>query len=230
MTQFRAFTPGYASPEQLKGEPITTASDVYSLGVVLYELLTGCSPYGSTVRTLHELARAVCELEPEKPSTAIRRHSMRVRTALPSPARDVPVAVAGDSNKLSRRLRGDLDNIVLMALRKEPQRRYSSVEQFAQDIRRHLENLPVTARQDTAVYRASKFVIRHKTGVAATAVFAILLLVALLVTLARPALRVRSAPEPSSASTTCGSWRIRSFSKSTIPFKICPGLRQPANW
>ena len=182
MTQFRAFTPGYASPEQLKGEPITTASDVYSLGVVLYELLTGCSPYGSTGRTLHELARAVCELEPEKPSTAIRRHSMRVRTALPSPARDVPVGVAGDSNKLSRRLRGDLDNIVLMALRKEPERRYSSVEQFAQDIRRHLENLPVTARQDTAVYRASKFVIRHKTGVAATAVFAILLLAALLVT------------------------------------------------
>jgi eukaryotic-like serine/threonine-protein kinase len=182
MTQFRAFTPGYASPEQLKGEPITTASDVYSLGVVLYELLTGCSPYGSTGRTLHELTRAVCELEPEKPSTAIRRRSIRERNGLPSPAGDVPVAVAGDSNKLSRRLRGDLDNIVLMALRKEPERRYSSVEQFAQDIRRHLENLPVTARQDTAVYRASKFVTRHKTGVAATAVFAILLLAALLVT------------------------------------------------
>src|ERR1700674_1269773 len=182
LTIFRVLTPGYASPEQIKGEPITTASDVYSLGVVMYELLTGCSPYGSTGRTLHELARAVCELEPEKTSTAIRRHSMRVRTALPSPARDVPVGVAGDSNKLSRRLRGDLDNIVLMALRKEPERRYSSVEQFAQDIRRHLENLPVTARQDTAVYRASKFVIRHKTGVAATAVFAILLLAALWVT------------------------------------------------
>ena len=176
LTQFRAFTPGYASPEQIKGEPITTASDVYSLGVVLYELLTGCSPYGSTTRTLHEIARAVCELEPEKPSTAIRRRSIG------APAEGSPVARDGDSNKLSRRLKGDLDNIVLMALRKEPQRRYSSVERFAQDIRRHLENLPVTARQDTAGYRASKFITRHKTGVGVTAAFAILLLVALFVT------------------------------------------------
>ena len=176
LTQFRAFTPGYASPEQIKGEPITTASDVYSLGVVLYELLTGCSPYGTSSRTLHEIARAVCEVEPEKPSTAIRRR------AAGATAGSGTVAGDGDSNKLSRRLKGDLDNIVLMALRKEPQRRYSSVERFAADIRRHLENLPVTARQDTAGYRASKFIARHKAGVTASAVFAILLLAALVIT------------------------------------------------
>src|ERR1700674_3218511 len=175
MTQFRAFTPGYASPEQVKGEPITTASDVYSLGVVLYELLTGCSPYGRSSRTPHEISRAVCDLEPVKPSTAIRCRSA-------SPRRGEPPVAGGESNKLSRRLKGDLDNIILMALRKEPQRRYSSVEQFAQDIRRHLENLPVIARQDTAGYRASKFIARHKIGVATTAAFAIILLTALLVT------------------------------------------------
>ena len=175
LTQFRAFTPGYASPEQVKGEPITTASDVYSLGVVLYELLTGCSPYGRSSRTPHEISRAVCDLEPVKPSTAIRRRSA-------SPRRGEPPVAGGESNKLSRRLKGDLDNIILMALRKEPQRRYSSVEQFAQDIRRHLENLPVIARQDTAGYRASKFIARHKIGVATTAAFAIILLTALLVT------------------------------------------------
>src|ERR1700732_1804888 len=175
LTQFRAFTPGYASPEQIKGEPITTATDVYSLGVVLYELLTGCSPYGSSSLTPHEIGRAVCDLELVKPSTAIRRRSISAQGGGP------PVA-AGESNKLSRRLKGDLDNIILMALRKEPQRRYNSVEQFAQDIRRHLGNVPVNARQDTAGYRASKFIARHKTGVAATAVFTMLLLAALLVT------------------------------------------------
>ena len=176
MTQFRAFTPGYASPEQLKGEPITTASDVYSLGVVLYELLAGSSPYGSATRTPHEIARAVCEVEPLKPSTAVRRLAASGKSGV------VPVAGEADANKLSQRLKGDLDNIILMALRKEPQRRYSSVEQFAADIRRHLGNLPVTARQDTAGYRVSKFVARHKTGVALTATFAVLLLVALIVT------------------------------------------------
>ena len=167
---FRLLTPLYASPEQVKGEPITTASDVYSLGVVLYELLTGRTPYNVPTHTPHEVSRAVCETEPEKPSAAVRRTqsspsvgreaALQERTALGGVREGSPA-------KLSKRLRGDLDNIVLMALRKEPQRRYASVEQLAQDIRRHLEHLPVVALKDTVGYRASKFVARHKLGVAA---------------------------------------------------------------
>ncbi len=121
MSMFRLLTPAYASPEQIRGEAITTASDVYSLGVLLYECLTGHRPYGANSSAPHEISRAVCEVEPEKPSTAVRRTAQR------------PTA------PLVKRLRGDLDNIVLMALRKEPQRRYASVDQFATDIRRHLQ-------------------------------------------------------------------------------------------
>lgn len=181
LTVFRMLTPGYASPEQIKGEPITTASDVYSLGVVLYELLTGRSPYRETSRSPRELAQAVCEFEPEKPSTAVlkRPAELRERNA-GSENRD---SHSGALQKLGRRLRGDLDNIVLMALRKEPQRRYTSVEQFASDIRRHLENLPVIARKDTARYRAVKFVTRHKAGVFAALSVAVILLSALAITL-----------------------------------------------
>ncbi len=174
LTLFRVLTPGYASPEQVKGEPITTASDVYSLGVVLYELLTGSHPYRRANSTPQEVARAVCEAEPEKPSTAVRKrgsdgdHGDTARTGL------AMLEAFGDSTeKLSKRLSGDLDNILLMALRKEPQRRYASVEQFAEDIRRHLENLPVLARKDTARYRTAKFITRHKAGVAAAVVVAI---------------------------------------------------------
>jgi len=182
VTVFRMLTPAYSSPEQIKGETITTASDVYSLGVVLYELLTGYSPYRVTTRTTQELARLVCEFEPEKPSTAVLRKEIagadsNLQTSSPlSGLHDVP------AEKLSRGLRGDLDNIILMALRKEPQRRYASVEQFATDIRRHLDDLPVIARKDTVRYRTSKFITRHKAGVLAAASVAIILLVALVVT------------------------------------------------
>ncbi len=181
LTQFRALTPRYASPEQIKGEPISTASDVYSLGVLLYELLTSSSPYGITACTQHELAQAVCELEPEKPSAVVRRIHQS-SSGLQSETDGSRNTGDADFKKLGRRLEGDVDNIVLMALRKEPQRRYGSVEQFAEDIRRHLEDLPVIAREDTTGYRVSKFVARHRAGVIATAAVVIVLIVALLVT------------------------------------------------
>lgn len=174
----RPMTPEYASPEQIRGEPITTASDVYSLGVVLYQLLTGRSPYPGETRSSHELARAVCETDPGRPSSAVMRPQL-IRSG--DQVEEVPAELIsrsreGSPAKLQRRLAGDLDSIVLMALRKEPQRRYASVEQFAEDIRRHLEALPVAATKGSWKYRAGKFVVRHKAGVVATAVAAVALI------------------------------------------------------
>jgi serine/threonine protein kinase/tetratricopeptide (TPR) repeat protein len=184
MSMFRMLTPGYASPEQMKGEEITTASDVYSLGVLLYELLTGHRPYQTAGRAPHEISQAVCEFQPARPSTAVRRIETRETTGglvEISPA-SLSAVRDGSTEKLSKRLRGDLDNIVLMALRKEPSRRYASVDQFATDMRWHLGNLPVSASKDTIRYRASKFVTRHKVGVAATAVVVLTLLAGMAVT------------------------------------------------
>ena len=162
-TVLRRLTPEYASPEQVRGEALTTASDVYSLGVLLYRLLVGHSPYRGRATTATVLERQICEEEPERPSVAAAR-------ADGSPARE------GTPEKLRRRLEGDLDNIVLMALRKEAQRRYASVEQLSQDLDRHLANLPVIARPDRAAYRTAKFIRRHRAGVAATAAIAVLLI------------------------------------------------------
>jgi non-specific serine/threonine protein kinase/serine/threonine-protein kinase len=166
---FRILTPSYASPEQVKGEPMTTASDVYSLGVVLYELLTGRSPYAAAGTTSNEIARAACDSDPLRPSLALYR-SGTVVDANFRPA---------SAQRIARRLRGDLDNIVLMALRKEPSRRYASVEQLSDDLRRHLDSVPVVARKDTLAYRTSKFFSRHKAGVTGTVAVALALIVGL---------------------------------------------------
>ncbi|HEU0107171.1 MAG TPA: serine/threonine-protein kinase, partial [Vicinamibacteria bacterium] len=130
-------TPEYASPEQWRGSPVTAASDIYSLGVILYRLLAGRSPYKVGSDLPHELSRAVCEEDPAPPSST-----------------GAPVT--------RRRLAGDLDAIVLKALRKEPERRYSSAEDLSEDIRRHLEGRPVTARKDGVRYRTGRLIRRNK--------------------------------------------------------------------
>src|SRR5438552_4205249 len=162
MTGVRPMTPEYASPEQVRGEAVTTASDVYSLGIILYELLVGRSPYRFTSRSALDVAREITDTEPPRPSTAVDR------------GKDLKFDPTGVRN--SKALKGDLDTIVLMALRKEPERRYQSVEQLSDDIHRHLGNRPVLARKDTVRYRAAKFVQRNKVAVAA----ALLLLASLI--------------------------------------------------
>ena len=139
-------TPGYASPEQARGGPVTTTSDVYSLGALLYHLLTGQPPHRFSTATpsATEIFQVIAEKEPARASTV-------------APA------------EAQRALRGDLDNILSTALRKEPERRYSGVTAFAEDLRRSLEGRPVRARPATLGYRASKFIRRNKLGVAAAA-------------------------------------------------------------
>jgi eukaryotic-like serine/threonine-protein kinase len=182
----RVMTPEYASPEQACGETITTASDVYSLGVLLYELLTGHRPYSLARRSLLEIIEAICKQEPAKPSTVVSRTETSPgagSTAVTITPEAVSKARDSEPQRLRRELQGDLDNIVLKAMRKEPQRRYTSVEQFSEDIKRYFQRLPVIARQDTLSYRASKFLARHKAGVAAATLVIVALLAGAVTTL-----------------------------------------------
>ena len=162
MTAMRAFTPGYASPEQARGDRITTSSDVYSLGVILYELLSGERPYRFERRSVDEIVQTLNSTPPPRPSlVATRRRS--ATSSNPNASEDGATPAWLPNTDLS----GDLDNIVLMALRLEPEQRYPSVEAFAADVQRHRDLRPVHARPPTWSYRTSRFIGRNRVAVAA---------------------------------------------------------------
>src|SRR5450631_4192811 len=150
---FRLMTPDHASPEQVRGQAITTSSDVYVLGVLLFRLLTGTGPFFIPSMRLSDIEHAICEKDPPLPSHAVKDDSAETRRI--ADARNLSPA------RLRRVLRGDLDNMVFMAMRKEPERRYASAQQMASDIQRYLDGKPVIARRDTMSYRTSKFARRH---------------------------------------------------------------------
>ena len=165
----RMLTPDYASPEQIHGEPATVASDVYSLGVVLYELLSGSRPLQFTTRSPEEILRVVTAVDPAPPSQVVTR----------SPGGEAAVRRGDTTRRLRRQLAGDLDYVTLKALEKDPVRRYGSVDQLAQDIRRHLEGFPVLARGRSTTYRVSRFVRRHRVAVVTASLVAISLIAGL---------------------------------------------------
>ena len=169
LTDLRAMTPQYASPEQVRGEAVTTASDVYSLGVIMYELLTGRRPYRVPAVLGVEAQRVIAETEPPRPSTMVLRSPGPEDTK-----RAEDAGSAGISERrglrpeaLSRQLEGDLDKIVMMAMRKDPARRYASAGHLGEEIRRFLQGLPVEAQDDTFGYRLRKFVRRNRLAVMA---------------------------------------------------------------
>ncbi|MDX1394384.1 MAG: tetratricopeptide repeat protein [Gemmatimonadota bacterium] len=166
-TGTRVMTPTYASPELARGDPITTASDVYQLGLVLCKLLTGHLPYEVEALSPARAERLVLEAVPARPSTLVAENDARPR--------------GSSAGELARALAGDLDVIVLQALRREPDQRYASAEAMVEDVERHLAGMPVRARPSTVGYRVAKFVERNRRLVASAALLTVLLLASLVV-------------------------------------------------
>jgi eukaryotic-like serine/threonine-protein kinase len=176
VTDFRLMTPEYASPEQLRGKMTSTATDVYSLGVVLYELLTGTRPFKFPSKNPTEISDAILTQVPVRPSDAVlntRENKGETRSEASNPKSQIPNP---------KFLRGDLDNIILKAIRREPERRYNSVHELCDDIHRYLNGLPVKATADTRIYRLQKFIKRHRAGVFASLAFVALLIISTTVT------------------------------------------------
>ena len=173
----RPMSPAWASPEQLSGQAVTTASDIYSLGLLLYRLLTGHMPHDVRDADLSALRRAALEQTPTRPSLKVLEST--------GPDEDSATEIAQrrgtGPRRLSRALAGDLDNIVLAALRREPERRYATAEQFAADLQRHRSGLPVRARPDTWAYRSGKFIARNRVGVAVAVLIPLLSVTGLLI-------------------------------------------------
>jgi serine/threonine protein kinase len=196
-TGLRLLTPEYAAPEQIRGDPITAATDIYGLGVVLYELLTGQHPYHSGAQQARaEVERKVCDQEPPRPSRRVVGSDDVSRARRTTPAR------------LRRRLAGDLDSIVLRALEKEPARRYASADALAEDLRRHLTGLPVRARRGSAVYRVRKLARRHRASLAMTLLAALMLGGAAAMVAVRPGPRLGGASAGEVLSTGAASLSV----------------------
>jgi serine/threonine protein kinase len=183
VTEQQAFTPEYASPEQIKGETITTASDVYVLGIILYELLSGNRPFQYPTNNHKEIWHVVNRTEPTKPSDAAKRE---LRESSGN-ARQTKIEFTEQNPKPKiqnpKSLKGDLDNIVLKALKREPERRYKSVEQMTEDLRRYSQGLPIKARPDTFFYRTGKFINRRRWTIIAACLIVSSLLIGMATTI-----------------------------------------------
>lgn len=171
-----AMTPEYSAPEQIQHQRVTTATDVYALGLILYELLTGNQPYTFSSSSLLDIERIITTAVPERPSSVIKKLQRETSTEKQDLLKSISHHRQLASDRLRRKLSGDLDNICMLALNKEPERRYGSADQLGRDLKRHLKRLPVRARKESVSYRMQKFVRRHRWGVLTTAFVSVALI------------------------------------------------------